>query len=147
MSRSQQPIIRNNKRKPVCEINVVPYIDVMLVLLVIFMITAPLITAGVKVDLPQVNAEPLSSDSEPPLIASIDQSGNYYLSVGDTSDQALEIHELIELVIAHRNINPKTEIMINGDKNVAFNSVVQLMNLLQTQAGIESVGIMTEPEG
>jgi len=144
---SQQSIINKNKRKPVCEINVVPYIDVMLVLLVIFMITAPLITAGIKVDLPQVNADPVSADAEPPLIASIDQSGNYYLSVGDSSDQALELHELIELVIAHRQLNPQTQIMINGDRNVAYNKVVQLMNLLQTQAGIESVGLMTEPEG
>jgi len=144
---SQQSIIKKNKRKPVCEINVVPYIDVMLVLLVIFMITAPLITAGVKVDLPQVNAEPISANAEPPLIASIDQSGNYYLSVGDTSDEALELHELIELVIAHKQINPKAEIMINGDRNVVYNKVVQLMNLLQTQAGVESVGLMTEPEG
>jgi len=144
---SQQSIIKKNKRKPVCEINVVPYIDVMLVLLVIFMITAPLITAGVKVDLPQVNADPVSADAEPPLIASIDQSGNYYLSVGDTSDEALELHELIELVIAHKQINPKAEIMINGDRNIAYDKVVQLMNLLQTQAGVESVGLMTEPEG
>lgn len=144
---SQQSIIKKNKRKPVCEINVVPYIDVMLVLLVIFMITAPLITAGVKVDLPQVNADPVSADAEPPLIATIDQSGNYYLSVGDTSDQVLELHELIELVIAHRQLSPQTQIMINGDRNVAYDKVVQLMNLLQTQAGIESVGLMTEPEG
>ena len=145
---SQQPIIRKkNHRKPVCEINVVPYIDVMLVLLVIFMITAPLITAGVKVDLPQVDAEPILADAEPPLIASIDASGNYYLSVGDTSDEALELHELIELVIAHRQLNPQAQIMINGDRNVVYNKVVQLMNLLQTQAGIESVGLMTEPEG
>ena len=144
---NQQSIIKKNKRKPVCEINVVPYIDVMLVLLVIFMITAPLITAGVKVDLPQVNADPISADAEPPLIASIDASGNYYLSVGDTSDQALELHELIELVIAHKQINPKAEIMINGDRAVAYHKVVQLMNLLQTQANVESVGLMTEPEG
>ena len=143
---NQQAIIRKNKRKPVCEINVVPYIDVMLVLLVIFMITAPLITAGVKVDLPQVNAEPLSADAEPPLIASIDESGNYYLSVGDTSDEALELHELIELVVAHRQINPQAQIMINGDRNVVYNKVVELMNVLQTQAGVESVGLMTEPE-
>ncbi len=143
---SQQPIIRRNKRKPVCEINVVPYIDVMFVLLVIFMITAPLITAGVKVDLPQVNAEPMSADAEPPLIASIDASGNYYLSVGDTSDETLELHELIELVIAHRQLNPQAQIMINGDGSVSYNKVVQLMNLLQTQAGVESVGLMTEPE-
>lgn len=144
---NNQPVLRKNKRKPVCEINVVPYIDVMLVLLVIFMITAPLITAGVKVDLPEVTAEPMSADAEPPLIASIDQSGNYYLSVGESADQALELHELIELVIAHRKLNPQTQIMINGDRNVTYNKVVQLMNLLQTQAGVASVGLMTEPEG
>lgn len=143
---SQQPIIKRNKRKPVCEINVVPYIDVMLVLLVIFMITAPLITAGVKVDLPQVNADPLSSDAETPLIASIDKSGNYYLSVGETSDEALELHQLIELVIAHKQINPQVQVMINGDGDVNYRKVVHLMNLLQKQAGIESVGLMTEPE-
>jgi len=144
---SQHTIIRKNKRKPVCEINVVPYIDVMLVLLVIFMITAPLITAGVKVELPQVNAEPLPADAETPLIASIDESGNYYLSVGDTSDEALELHELIELVVAHKQINPQAQVMINGDRNVVYNKVVELMNVLQTQAGVESVGLMTDPEG
>lgn len=140
------PISRKVKRKPMAEINVVPYIDVMLVLLVIFMITAPLITAGVKVDLPQVNAEPMSTKDEPPLIASIDSSGNYYLSVGESPDQALEVHQLIELVIAHRKLNPKVEVVVNGDTNVAYGKVVDLMALLQAQAGIDSVGLMTDPE-
>jgi biopolymer transport protein TolR len=138
--------LKKNKRRPVCEINVVPYIDVMLVLLVIFMITAPLITAGVKVDLPQVNADPISSDAEPPLIASIDASGNYYLSVGESSDEALELHELIQLVMAHKKINPKASIMINGDRHIEYNKVIQLMHLLQTKAGVDSVGLMTEAE-
>ena len=142
----QPGVIRHNKRKPVAEINVVPYIDVMLVLLVIFMITAPLITAGVKVDLPEVSAEPVSAEDEPPLIASIDASGNYYLSVGDSQDQALEPHELIELVIAHQKISPHSAVLINGDKNVPYDRVVQLMVLLQQQAGVESVGLMTEPQ-
>lgn len=128
------------------EINVVPYIDVMLVLLVIFMITAPLITAGVKVDLPEVSAEPISAEAEPPLIATIDASGNYYLSIGESSDQALEAHQLVELVAAHRQINPKVQVMINGDRNVPYDKVVRLMVLLQGQAGIESVGLMTDPE-
>ncbi|TQV86919.1 protein TolR [Aliikangiella coralliicola] len=143
---SQLPIKRKNKRRPVAEINVVPYIDVMLVLLVIFMITAPLITAGVKVDLPEVDAEPISANDEPPLIASIDSSGNYYLSVGQSSDQALEAHELVELVAAHLKLNPNAEVMINGDRNVSYDKVVQLMVLLQTEAGIESIGLMTDPE-
>ena len=70
------------RRRKVAEINVVPYIDVMLVLLIIFMVTAPLITQGVKVDLPQADAEPLSKDMKPPLVASVDAKGNYYLAVG-----------------------------------------------------------------
>jgi len=144
---SYVPISRKNKRRPMAEINVVPYIDVMLVLLVIFMITAPLITAGIKVDLPQVTAEPISANEEPPLIASIDASGNYYLSVGDSSDQALEPHELIDLVMAHRQLNPNAEVVVNGDRNVSYDKVVKLMVLLQSQANIESVGLMTDPEG
>ncbi len=144
---SQVPInSRKNRRRPVAEINVVPYIGVMLVLLVIFMITAPLITAGVKVDLPQAEAEPMSANEEPPLIASIDASGNYYLSVGESRDQALEPHELIELVLAHRKLNPKAQIMINGDRNVPYDKVIKLMVLIQTETGIESIGLMTEPE-
>lgn len=142
---SHSPIIRKNKRRPIAEINVVPYIDVMLVLLVIFMITAPLITAGVKVDLPEASAEPLPSDQEPPLIASIDASGNYYLSVGESADQALEPHELVELVLAHRKLSPNAQVMINGDRQVPYDRVVQLMVLLQAEVGIESVGLMTEP--
>ena len=143
---SQVPIVRKNKRKPVAEINVVPYIDVMLVLLVIFMITAPLITAGVKVDLPEASAEPISANDEPPLIASIDASGNYYLSVGESSDQALEPHELVELVLAHRKLNPNAQVMINGDRNVAYDKVVQLMVLLQSEVGVDSIGLMTDPD-
>lgn len=139
-------LVRKNKRRPIAEINVVPYIDVMLVLLVIFMITAPLITAGVKVELPQFNAEPVETKDGPPLIASIDASGNYYLSVGDSDDQALEPHQLVELVIAHKKLNPKVEVMINGDRNVIYDKVVILMALLQAEAGVESVGLMTDPE-
>lgn len=133
-----------NKRRPIAEINVVPYIDVMLVLLVIFMITAPLINAGVKVDLPQASAKPLSVDEDPPLIASIDANGNYYLSVGLSDDQALEAHQLIELVLAQRKLNPRIQVMINGDKHVEYDKVIQLMVLLQTEVGIETIGLMTE---
>jgi biopolymer transport protein TolR len=143
---SYVPISRKNKKKPIAEINVVPYIDVMLVLLIIFMITAPLITAGIKVDLPEASAKPISANDEPPLIASIDASGNYYLSVGDSTDQALEPHQLIELVIAHRQLNPASDVVVNGDRNVAYDKVVKLMVLLQTEAGIESIGLMTEPK-
>ncbi len=142
---SQSPIKRKNSRRPMAEINVVPYIDVMLVLLVIFMISAPLITAGVQVDLPVASAEPIDANEEPPLIASIDASGNYYLSVGESKDQVLESHELVELVIAHLQINPNVNVLIEGDKNVPYDKVVKLMVLLQSEAGVESVGLMTDP--
>jgi len=136
---------KSKKRKPVAEINVVPYIDVMLVLLIIFMVTAPLITAGVNVELPVVDAEPMSNDEEPPLVASIDRSGNFYLSIGDSRDQSLTEDELIALVQAQQVNKPNLQIVVNGDKDVAYGKVVRLMVLLQQQAGMETVGLMTSP--
>ncbi|WP_371189069.1 protein TolR [Thalassotalea maritima] len=131
------------KRKRVAEINVVPYIDVMLVLLIIFMVTAPLITQGVKVDLPKAEAESLSEDSKPPLVASVDASGNFYLNVGDSKSEPLSPDELATLVRARLVVDPQTPVVVNGDGNVSYNAVVQLMVLLQ-QAGVPSVGLMTE---
>ena len=136
---------RHKRRKPMAEINVVPYIDVMLVLLIIFMITAPLVTAGVKVDLPTADAQPMSSDDEPPLVASIDKDGNYYLSVGDSRDQSLTEDELIDLVKAQQQLKPNIAIVVNGDRDVAYGRVIRLMVLLQENAGMESIGLMTEP--
>lgn len=136
---------KRKKRRPMSEINVVPYIDVMLVLLIIFMITAPLTTAGVKVDLPVANAEPMSANDEPPLVASIDKDGNYYLSVGDSREQSLTEDELIVLVQAQQQSNPKLQLVINGDKLVPYGRVVRLMVLLQQHTGMESVGLMTDP--
>lgn len=136
---------RTKRRKPVSEINVVPYIDVMLVLLVIFMVTAPLITAGVDVELPVADAEPRSTDEEPPLVASIDRNGNYYLSIGDSRDQSLTEDELIALVQAQKEQKPDLEIVVNGDRDVPYGRVVQLMVLLQQQTGMQRVGLMTQP--
>lgn len=136
---------KHKKRKPMAEINVVPYIDVMLVLLVIFMITAPLITAGVKVDLPPADAEPMSTNEEPPLVASIDKNGNYYLSVGDSRDQSLTEDELIALVQTQQQQNPELQIVVNGDRDVLYGRVIRLMVLLQQHAGMETVGLMTDP--
>ncbi|TKB45790.1 protein TolR [Thalassotalea mangrovi] len=131
------------KRKRVAEINVVPYIDVMLVLLIIFMVTAPLITQGVKVDLPQADAEPLDQDSKTPLVASVDINGNFYLNVGDSKTEPLEPEELATLVVAHLKVEPDTPVVVNGDGNVPYNSIIQLMVLLQ-KAGVPSVGLMTD---
>jgi len=133
------------KRKKVAEINVVPYIDVMLVLLIIFMVTAPLITAGVKVDLPDADAEPLSDDSKPPLIASVDAKGRYYLAVGTSKNEAMSADEVAALVKQHLAKEPDTLVVVNGDGAVSYDAVIQLMVLLQKDAGVPSVGLMTEP--
>ncbi|MFT4941096.1 MAG: biopolymer transport protein TolR [Paraglaciecola sp.] len=132
------------RRRPVSEINVVPYIDVMLVLLIIFMVTAPLVTQGVKVDLPKASAQPLDEDSKPPLIASVDVQGLYYLNVGDSQEEAMSAVDLATLVAAHLNIEPQTPVVVKADGAVAYNEVVRLMVLLQ-RAGVPSVGLMTDP--
>lgn len=130
------------KRRPVAEINVVPYIDVMLVLLIIFMITAPLLSQGVDVDLPQAQAESLDEDSEEPLVASVDKEGLYYLNIGDSQDEPMEAADLATQVAAHLQNDPQTQVIVRGDGEVPYDSVVQLMVLLQ-RAGAGSVGLMT----
>lgn len=131
------------RRRKVAEINVVPYIDVMLVLLIIFMVTAPLITQGVKVDLPQADAEPLSQDSKTPIVASVDADGNYFLTVSENPKAPIAPEELLTLVAAHLALEPETPVMVNGDRNVPYNEVVQLMALLN-KAGVPAVGLMTD---
>jgi biopolymer transport protein TolR len=133
------------RRRKVAEINVVPYIDVMLVLLIIFMVTAPLITQGVKVDLPQAAAEPLDKDTKPPLVASVDAQGRYYITLGSNDKESLSAEEVAVLVKAHLVVNPDTPVVVNGDGAVSYNAVIQLMVLLQNVAGVPSVGLMTDP--
>jgi biopolymer transport protein TolR len=135
------------RRRPVSEINVVPYIDVMLVLLIIFMVTAPLVTQGVKVDLPKAQAQPLEDEAKPPLIATVDAQGQYFLNVGNSQKEPMSALDLATLVAAHLQIEPNTPVVVKGDGAVAYNEVVQLMVLLQ-RAGAPSVGLMTSlPEG
>lgn len=131
------------KRKKVADINVVPYIDVMLVLLIIFMVTAPLITQGVKVDLPKADAETLDENSNTPLVASVDSDGNYYLSINGENQQMSAEKVAVE-VAARLALEPNTPVVVNGDGNVSYNAVVQLMVLLQKVAGVPSVGLMTD---
>jgi biopolymer transport protein TolR len=132
------------RRRKVAEINVVPYIDVMLVLLIIFMVTAPLITQGVKVDLPQAEAEALDKDTKPPLVASVDAQGRYYITLGANDKEPLSAEEVATLVKAHLAVNPDTPVVVNGDGAVSYNAVIQLMVLLQQVAGVPSVGLMTD---
>jgi biopolymer transport protein TolR len=133
------------RRRKVAEINVVPYIDVMLVLLIIFMVTAPLITQGVKVDLPQAAAESLDKDTKPPLVASVDAQGRYYITLGVNDKEPLSAEEVATLVKAHLAVNPDTPVVVNGDGAVSYDAVIQLMVLLQNIAGVPSVGLMTDP--
>jgi biopolymer transport protein TolR len=119
----------------------------MLVLLIIFMVTAPLVTQGVKVDLPKAQAEPLKDESKPPLIASVDADGQYFLNVGSSQDEPLTAVDLATIVAAQLQKDPDTPVVVKGDGAVPYNNVVQLMVLLQ-RAGAPSVGLMTDmPEG
>lgn len=132
------------RRRPMSEINVVPYIDVMLVLLVIFMITAPLLTEGVKVDLPQAEAEPVSQEQDEPLIVSVDAAGKMFVNVGPNKDRAVDAEALQVRVAAVLRNKPKTQVLVRGDASVDYGRVVAAMVLLQ-KAGAPSVGLITEP--
>jgi biopolymer transport protein TolR len=126
------------------EINVVPYIDVMLVMLVIFMVTAPLLTQGVKVELPQAAAEPMDSRDQEPLVVSVDAAGSLYLNIGDAPDQPVDGDVLVQRVAAVLRRQPAKPVMVRGDHAADYGSVVAAMVLLQ-QAGIDGVGLVTEP--
>ena len=132
-------------RKLMGEINVVPYIDVMLVLLIIFMITAPLMSQGVKVELPKAGAAPLPPDprNQPPLILTVDAGGRYYLSVGK-QEQVLDAQAVTERVAAVLRREPTTTVLVRADTAVAYGRVVQGMVLLQ-RAGASQVGFVTDP--
>lgn len=139
---------QRQRRKPMAEINVVPYIDVMLVLLIIFMITAPMLTQGVKVDLPQASANPVEAtdDNSEPLIVSVDAEGKFYATIGDKQDQAIDADALQVKVAAVLRRSPNTQVMVKGDQAVNYGQVVRVMTLLQA-AGAPSVGLITkQPE-
>lgn len=137
---------KRNRKKPMSEINVVPYIDVMLVLLIIFMITTPLLTEGVKVELPQASATPLPADDKKPLIATVDLQGSYYLSVGEHPKLAIDETTLVARAAAVLKHRPGTQVVVKGDREVAYEKVVRVMTLLQ-KAGAPSVGLMTKDPG
>ena len=132
------------RKKPMAEINVVPYIDVMLVMLVIFMVTAPLLTQGVKVDLPAAAAEPMEPDQQEPLVVTVDASGNLYLNIGDTPEQAIDGETLMQRVSAIMRRRHDRTVLVRGDHAVDYGSVMSAMVLLQ-QAGVPNVGLVTDP--
>jgi biopolymer transport protein TolR len=134
------------KRRLMGEINVVPYIDVMLVLLIIFMVTAPLLTQGVKVELPDAGAEPLDSDMQEsePLILSVDSAGEFYLNVGDNEEQPREPAQILQLATSVIKSKPKVPVLVKADESVAYGRVISGMVLLQ-RAGAQKVGFLTDP--
>ena len=133
-----------SKRKPMAEINVVPYIDVMLVLLVVFMVTAPLLMQGVKVDLPQAPSVPMENKDEEPLIVSVKTDGTYYLNLGQDQKSAKPLGEITDTVGKVLRQKPQTPVLVWGDTNVKYGIIVSLMTELQT-AGAPSVGLVTDP--
>jgi biopolymer transport protein TolR len=135
------------KRRLIAEINVVPMIDVMLVLLVIFMATAPLLTQGVKVELPKAGAEPLpvrSQKDQPPLILSIDSEGRQFLNTSNKGDGALSDEQLLQAMRTALSADPERDVLIRADTRVPYGEVVGAMVVLQS-AGASKLGFLTDP--
>ena len=132
------------RKRPMSEINVVPYIDVMLVLLIIFMITAPLLRQGVKVDLPKATSAPLPQSEKEPVIVNVDKNGNFFINYGENQDAPVSPDALVNRVSALLKYQPGIPVLVGGDTNVPYGQVIQLMALLQ-QAGVPSVGMITDP--
>jgi biopolymer transport protein TolR len=134
------------RRRLMAEINVVPYIDVMLVLLVVFMITAPMLMQGIDVELPQAPSQPLPETDNDPLMVAIRADGQYYLEIGGDPDEPRTLDAIAELVAKIMEENPATPVLVWGDRNVPYGQVVSLMTRLQG-AGAIRVGLVTEPPG
>jgi len=137
------------RRRPMAEINVVPYIDVMLVLLVIFMITAPLLNLGVEVELPKADAEPMDTqENDEPLVITVLQNGDLYLNAGGdldgTSSGLIDPESLLTIVTAIVNRNPEIQVLVGGDEQASYGQVYGAMVLLQ-KAGVTKVGLMSDP--
>ncbi|HEX7342473.1 MAG TPA: protein TolR [Rhodanobacteraceae bacterium] len=134
---------RRRRRGLIAEMNVVPYIDVMLVLLIIFMVTAPLLHLGVNIELPQAAAKSLQNDQQP-ILVSIDKSGQLYLTLGAAPRETVSADELVRKVHAFIDVNPKVSVLVGGDKRIDYGRIMQVLVMLQ-QAGVPHVGLMTQP--
>ncbi|MEY3038139.1 protein TolR [Marinobacterium sp. LSUCC0821] len=134
---------QRNKRKLNAEINVVPYIDVTLVLLIIFMVTAPMLTQGVDIELPKAASEPVDTQDNEPLIISVDAEGNYYINLGQDETQPKSAEQIAAQIKQILSVNPAKLMLVRGDKSASYDQVVQLMVLMQG-AGAERVGLVTE---
>ncbi len=135
---------RNRKRRLMADINVVPYIDVMLVLLIIFMVTAPLLNLGVDIELPQSDARPLEQRQDP-VVVSVDREGNLFLTVGGGDQQAVSAEDMASQVAAFVRQNPDVAVYVAGDRDTPYQVVYEVLTALQTQAGVERAGLMSQP--
>jgi len=139
---------QKNRRRPMAEINVVPYIDVMLVLLIIFMVTTPLLTQGVKINLPQAQAQSIQQDKQKPIIVTVDATGNYYLNISVTPTQPIDPQSLSNQVSAQikseQQQGETSIVLVKGDSHANYGNVVQAMVILQ-QSGAQNVGLITQP--
>lgn len=133
---------RSGKRRAIAEINIVPYVDVMLVLLVIFMVTAPMINQGVEVNLPTASALPLPKDTELPIIVSVNTRGDLYLNISPVPSSPINSLKLQGEVLAALRINSKRPVIVKADKNASYDKVINAMVLLQ-QAGVPNIGLET----
>lgn len=132
------------RRKPMSEINVVPYIDVMLVLLIIFMVTAPMMMQGVEVEVPQVESGPLERDeNQEYLIVAVDATGQVYVERGEEAPEAVEPSGVGHYVARVLSQQPSLQIYLRGDSSISYGRIMQVMSNLQT-AGVGSVGLITE---
>lgn len=134
---------RSSRRRVMAQINIVPYIDVMLVLLVIFMVTAPLLNQGVEVALPQAEGETLAPAEQRPLVLSVDRGGKYFLNYAADPAQPLDAASVAAVTSAVLRQNPKLPVLVRADKELEYGVVIQAMVLLQ-RAGAEKVGLSTE---
>lgn len=140
----QALVPRRPKKQPMSAINVVPYIDVMLVLLIIFMITAPLLSEGVKVALPQANAKPITKQQHEPVVITVNRKGRYFLNIGDNPKKAVDATTLVSRVAAvKRQRKSSMSVLVRGDRRAKYGDVVNVMALLQ-QAGVDDVGLITK---
>lgn len=136
---------RRERRRPIAEMNVVPYIDVMLVLLVIFMVTAPMLTQGLQVDLPQASADTIPLKQQDPVVVSIKADGSYWLRIGEGAEHHSSLEQIIRHVEQQLDAHPDLQLLINGDRRVDYGAVIQLMGKLQ-QSGIHNIGLLTTTE-
>jgi len=134
---------RSGRRRAVAEINVVPYIDVMLVLLIIFMVTAPMLQQGIEVDTPKVASKTMSSKGEPPVLVSIDKDGLLYLSILENPKVPRDADSIKAEVAAYHKRKPDVPVMVEGYKDLPYKKVVEVMKLV-SDAGVEKVGLVTE---